>query len=147
MPNFFSSKHLPFHCKVSVSKYEYLLILFETEYLICNLKNYKVSQKNWTLLLLLQVVTSSFFLGHLVLCMICTVLNCHITCSIFTNQNCVCRVLKRIGGHWLKRQVDGDKFIWMDNLLLTFCILANFYPFCIPTLISVIPTSSELFFF
>ena len=89
--------------------------------------NYKVSQKNWTLLLSLQVVTSSFFLGHLVLCMICTVLNCHITCSIFTNQNCVCRVLKRIGGHWLKRQVDGDKFICMDNLLVKDkCLIYSF---------------------
>ena len=37
----------------------------------------------------------------------------------------ICQVLKRIGGHWLDRrsfegfasQVDGDKFICMDNIL------------------------------
>ena len=27
------------------------------------------------------------------------------------------RVLKKIGGHWAKRQVDGDKYICLDNLL------------------------------
>ena len=42
----------------------------------------------------------------------------------FTLQG-ICQVLKRIGGHWLDRrsfegfasQVDGDKFICMDNIL------------------------------
>jgi len=28
----------------------------------------------------------------------------------------VCRVLKRIGGSWIIRQVDGDKFVCMDNI-------------------------------
>ena len=27
------------------------------------------------------------------------------------------RVLKRIGGHWDWRQVDGDKFICLDHIL------------------------------
>jgi len=30
----------------------------------------------------------------------------------------VCRILKRIGGKWVKRQVDGDKFVCMDNMEL-----------------------------
>jgi len=39
----------------------------------------------------------------------------------------VCKVLKRIGGHWLKRQVDGDKFICMDNLLVKDkCLIYSF---------------------
>eukprot|EP00092_Neocalanus_flemingeri_P049176 GFUD01056427.1.p1 GENE.GFUD01056427.1~~GFUD01056427.1.p1 ORF type:complete len:347 (+),score=85.51 GFUD01056427.1:57-1097(+) len=29
----------------------------------------------------------------------------------------VCRVLKRIGGQWMVRQVDGDKFVCMDNMM------------------------------
>merc|ERR1719187_3041845 len=29
----------------------------------------------------------------------------------------VCRILKRIGGKWVKRQVDGDKFVCMDNIV------------------------------
>jgi len=29
----------------------------------------------------------------------------------------VCRVLKRIGGSWIIRQVDGDKFVCMDNIM------------------------------
>ena len=50
-----------------------------------------------------------------------------LNCSILTNQNCVSRVLKRIGGHWLKRQVDGDKFICMDNLLVKDkCLIYSF---------------------
>ena len=50
-----------------------------------------------------------------------------LNCSILTNQNCVSRVLKRIGGHWLKRQVDGDKFICMDNLLVNDkCLIYSF---------------------
>ena len=36
-------------------------------------------------------------------------------------------MLKRIGGHWLKRQVDGDKFICMDNLLVNEkCLIYSF---------------------
>jgi len=29
----------------------------------------------------------------------------------------VCRMLKRVGGQWLGREVDGDKFICMDRIL------------------------------
>ena len=39
--------------------------------------------------------------------------------KIFLNLDCdfIFRVLKRIGGHWITRQVDGDKFICMDRLI------------------------------
>jgi len=39
----------------------------------------------------------------------------------------VCKVLKRIGGHWKKRQVDGDKFICMDRLIMSqACLVYSF---------------------
>eukprot|EP00090_Calanus_glacialis_P001572 TRINITY_DN11142_c0_g1_i1.p1 TRINITY_DN11142_c0_g1~~TRINITY_DN11142_c0_g1_i1.p1 ORF type:complete len:285 (+),score=58.91 TRINITY_DN11142_c0_g1_i1:108-962(+) len=39
----------------------------------------------------------------------------------------VCRVLKRIGGSWIIRQVDGDKFVCMDNLMLgNQCLIYSF---------------------
>ena len=60
-------------------------------------------------------------------CMFDTASNCQITYSILINQYCANRVLKRIGGHWLKRQVDGDKFICMDNLLVKDkCLIYSF---------------------
>jgi len=39
----------------------------------------------------------------------------------------ICKVLKRIGGSWNKRQVDGDKFICMDRLFSkNKCIIYSF---------------------
>jgi len=39
----------------------------------------------------------------------------------------VCRILKRIGGKWVQRQVDGDKFVCMDNMVLGKpCVIYSF---------------------
>merc|ERR1712176_1538625 len=39
----------------------------------------------------------------------------------------VCRVLKRIGGQWQRVQVDGDKFVCLDNLLAQEkCVIHSF---------------------
>ena len=36
------------------------------------------------------------------------------------------RVLKRVGGHWHWRQVDGDKFVCMDNMMDNPCLIYSF---------------------
>lgn len=44
----------------------------------------------------------------------------------FTMQG-VCRTMKRIGGHWAKRSVDGDKYVCMDRILSNSpCLIYSF---------------------